>query len=192
MTAGASRMAGGMPPGGGGNDLAALWAVLPHLPHLLEAWRGRTVGEVAGQFGVPGAAPAPSRALIDAMAGLAAASMGQGTARALRRRLERTPSVLSANHHAIECFPELAQAVHFFGLGELLARPGESTETTESAESTGPAELAGTGAAGQLGEPGAVPPSVAIPGEPRRVIPVLSCTTVSLQSQVYPRGLMHK
>ncbi|MBG3878935.1 hypothetical protein FVW20_18520, partial [Desulfovibrio oxamicus] len=36
----------------------------------------------------------------------------------------------------------------------------------------------------------AVPPSVPEPGEPRRVIPVLSCTTVSLQSQVYPRGLM--
>ena len=51
MTAAASRTAGGMPPGDGGNDLAALWAVLPHLPELLGAWRGRTVGEVAGQFG---------------------------------------------------------------------------------------------------------------------------------------------
>jgi hypothetical protein len=167
-----------MPPGGKGNDLTALWAVLPHLPDLLEAWRGRTVGEVAGQFGAPGAAPAPSRALIDAMADLAAASMGQGTARALRRRLARTPSVLSANHHAIECFPELAQAVHFFGLAELLGRPDE------------PAEPAGMCEPCQMDAAGAVPPSVPEPGEPRRVIPVLSCTTVSLQSQVYPRGLM--
>ncbi|MDR3043541.1 MAG: hypothetical protein LBU75_04660 [Desulfovibrio sp.] len=178
MTAGALRTAGGMPPGGKGNDLTALWAVLPHLPDLLEAWRGRTVGEVAGQFGAPGAAPAPSRALIDAMADLAAASMGQGTARALRRRLARTPSVLSANHHAIECFPELAQAVHFFGLAELLGRPDE------------PAEPAGMCEPCQMDAAGAVPPSVPEPGEPRRVIPVLSCTTVSLQSQVYPRGLM--
>lgn len=181
MTAAASRTAGGMPPGDGGNDLAALWAVLPHLPELLGAWRGRTVGEVAGQFGAPGAAPAPSRALIDAMADLAAASMGQGTARALRRRLARTPSVLSANHHAIECFPELAQAVHFFGLAELLARPDEPAE---------PAERARMGGTNQMDATVAVPPSVPEPGEPRRVIPVLSCTTVSLQSQVYPRGLM--
>uniref|UniRef100_B8DMR0 Uncharacterized protein n=1 Tax=Nitratidesulfovibrio vulgaris (strain DSM 19637 / Miyazaki F) TaxID=883 RepID=B8DMR0_NITV9 len=184
MTAAASRTAGGMPPGGKGNDLTALWAVLPHLPDLLEAWRGRTVGEVAGQFGAPGAAPAPSGALIDAMADLAAASMGQGTACALRRRLARTPSVLSANHHAIECFPELAQAVHFFGLAELLARPDESAEPTERAEPAGMCEP------GQMDAAGAVPPSVPEPGAPRRVIPVLSCTTVSLQSQVYPRGLM--
>lgn len=201
MTAAASRTAGGMPPKGDRHDLAAsglapgatsglasgvtsgaapwaaLWTVLPHLPSLLEMWRGRSVGEVAGQFSAPGAAPAPSRALIDAMADLAAASMGHGTARALRRRLERTPSVLSANHHAIECFPELAQAVHFFGLAELLAGSGESPE------------LAGMGATGQRGETD-TPHSTPKAGEPTRVIPVLSCTTVSLQSQVYPRGLM--
>lgn len=125
----------------------SLWDAFPLLPATLEEWSGLTVGEAAA-FHAPGA---PSRAAIRCMGRLAARSLGEATGRALEQRLARTPAVLSANLHGIDCLPEMVQAVHFFGLRELL-RP------------CGPHE--------------------------RRVIPVLSCGGVALQSEAYPRGLL--
>lgn len=125
----------------------AVREAFPALPGCLAAWEGLTVGEAAA-FDAPGAA---SPAAIRCMGRLAARSLGEATGRALERRLARTPAVLSANLHGIDCLPEMAQAVHFFGLRELL-RP------------CGPDE--------------------------RRVIPVLSCGGVALQSEAYPRGLL--
>lgn len=125
----------------------AVRKAFPALPGCLAAWEGLTVGEAAA-FDAPGAA---SPAVIRCMGRLAARSLGEATGRALERRLARTPAVLSANLHGIDCLPEMVQAVHFFGLRELLRPCG--------------------------------------PGE-RRVIPVLSCGGVALQSEAYPRGLL--
>lgn len=125
----------------------AVREAFPALPGCLAAWEGLTLGEAAA-FDAPGTA---SPAAIRCMGRLAARSLGEATGRALERRLARTPAVLSANLHGIDCLPEMVQAVHFFGLRELL-RP------------CGPEE--------------------------RRVIPVLSCGGVALQSEAYPRGLL--
>lgn len=119
----------------------------PALPGCLAAWDGLTVGEAAA-FQAPSTA---SKAAIKCLGRLAARSLGEATGRALERRLARTSAVLSANLHGIDCLPEMVQAVHFFGLNELL-RPCEAPE--------------------------------------RRIVPVLSCGGVALQSEAYPRGLL--
>lgn len=174
----------------GRDELAPLWQVLPHLPEIVAAWDGATVREVAERFSAPGAAP--SAAVVDAMCGLAAESMGTEVAQGLRSRLARTPSVLSANHHGIECFPALVQALHFFGLAELLPARSPDGPSSGPAPGEGAHPLSGQGAAmpSGLGVGGAHGAAPAGQTAPRGVIPVLSCTTVALQSQVYPRGLL--
>ncbi len=217
-------------------DLAPLWRLFPGLRAILETWEGRTLGDVAQGFRQPGAVP--SAAALDAMHDLVAPVHGEDVARALRRRLHLSPSVLAANHHGIECFPELVQAIHFFGLPDLLSGPNAlgrpdalggpppsgspagrhdltRPQGLKRPETVGrPDSLDGLG--GLYGEAqGEVPPTpvsapasapvsayapasasaptyarTPVPEVAGTVIPVLSCTTVSLQSQVYPRGLL--
>ncbi|WCB48308.1 hypothetical protein [Nitratidesulfovibrio vulgaris] len=199
-------------------DLAPLWRLFPGLRAILETWEGRTLGDVAQGFRQPGAVP--SAAALDAMHDLVAPVHGEDVARALRRRLHLSPSVLAANHHGIECFPELVQAIHFFGLPDLLDGLGGPNALD------GPNGLGGSGGLDGLKGPDALggpdrmegmdcsgkpcgdargevpttpaaastssptPPPMPTPAAAGTVIPVLSCTTVSLQSQVYPRGLL--
>ena len=132
--------------------LRPLWSKLGHLPPLLRAWDGLTLGDIATRFMAPAGARV-SKALLDRAESIVAPVLGDAAADALTQRLTRSPSVLSANYHAVECFPEMVQAIHFFALGDLLA-PRCPTNPT--------------------------PP----------VVPILSCSSVSLQSQTYPRGLM--
>jgi hypothetical protein len=187
-------------------DLAPLWRLFPGLRAILETWEGRTLGDVAQGFRQPGAVP--SEAALDAMHDLVAPVHGEDVARALRRRLHLSPSVLAANHHGIECFPELVQAIHFFGLPDLLdglgglggpnalggpdalGGPNGLGGPDCSGKPRGDArgEVPTTPAAASTSSP--TPPPMPTPAAAGTVIPVLSCTTVSLQSQVYPRGLL--
>lgn len=213
-------------------DLAPLWRLFPGLRAILETWEGRTLGDVAQGFRQSGAVP--SAAALDAMHDLVAPVHGEDVARALRRRLHLSPSVLAANHHGIECFPELVQAIHFFGLIDLLGGPDALGGPPPSGSPAGrhdltrpqglkrPEAVGGPdsfeGLDGLCGDArGGMPPTPAsapvsapvsasapasaltyasasalapMPEVAGTVIPVLSCTTVSLQSQVYPRGLL--
>ncbi len=196
-------------------DLAPLWRLFPGLRAILETWEGRTLGDVAQGFRQPGAVP--SAAALDAMHDLVAPVHGEDVARALRRRLHLSPSVLAANHHGIECFPELVQAIHFFGLPDLLdgldglggpnalGGPNGLDGLKGPDAPGGPCCLGGPDCSGKprgdaRGEvpttPAAAstssptPPPMPTPAAAGTVIPILSCTTVSLQSQVYPRGLL--
>lgn len=136
--------------------LAPLWAKLPHLPPLLRQWGDAPLGRIAAGFAdnPPGQAgqEKASNALLAAARSMTAPVLGDAAAEALVQRLAANPSVLAANYHGVECFPEMVQAIHFFALGDLVSEPAEAD--------FGP------------------------------VIPVLSCSSVSLQSQTYPRGLM--
>ncbi len=196
-------------------DLAPLWRLFPGLRAILETWEGRTLGDVAQGFRQPGAVP--SAAALDAMHDLVAPVHGEDVARALRRRLHLSPSVLAANHHGIECFPELVQAIHFFGLPDLLDgldglggpdalggpnglgglkgpdAPGGpcclgGPDCSGKPRGDARGEVPTTPAAASTSSP--TPPPMPTPAAAGTVIPVLSCTTVSLQSQVYPRGLL--
>ncbi len=128
--------------------LAPLWEKFAHLPPLLRHWDGQTLGQIAAEFVQPGTKPSVSAAFLDAVMTMTTPLLGQETALALKNRLASCPAVLSANYHCVECFPEMVQALHFFGLHDLCA-----------------------------------------PGAELRIIPVLSCGSVSLQSPTYPRGL---
>ncbi len=137
--------------------LAPLWAKLPHLPPLLRQWGDAPLGRIASGFAdnPPGQAgqEKASSALLAAARSMTAPVLGDAVAEALVRRLAACPSVLAANYHGVECFPEMVQAIHFFALEDLAAEPVDT-------RGSGP------------------------------VVPVLSCSSVSLQSQTYLRGLM--
>lgn len=187
-------------------DLAPLWRLFPGLRAILETWEGRTLGDVAQGFRQPGAVP--SGAALDAMHDLVAPVHGEDVARALRRRLHLSPSVLAANHHGIECFPELVQAIHFFGLPDLLDGldglggpngldgPDDLDAPYRDArvDTTRPPTPASTPTFTPTPMPNPMPnrmpTPMPTPAATGTVIPVLSCSTVSLQSQVYPRGLL--
>ncbi|SFJ23638.1 hypothetical protein SAMN04488082_10276 [Desulfomicrobium apsheronum] len=136
--------------------LAPLWARLPHLPPLLRQWGDAPLGRIAAGFtdNPPGQAgqQTVSSALLAAARSMTAPVLGDAAAGALAHRLSANSSILAANYHGVECFPEMVQAIHFFALGDLVSEPLEAD--------FGP------------------------------VVPVLSCSSVSLQSQTYPRGLM--
>lgn len=175
-------------------DLAPLWRLFPGLRAILETWEGRTLGDVAQGFRQPGAVP--SAAALDAMHDLVAPVHGEDVARALRRRLHLSPSVLAANHHGIECFPELVQAIHFFGLPDLLDGLGGLDGPNAlggpdcSGKPRGDARMDTTRPPAPASAASFTPDPMPTPAAAGTVIPVLSCTTVSLQSQVYPRGLL--
>ncbi len=137
--------------------LAPLWAKLPHLPHLLRRWGDAPLGRIAAGFAANPQSQAGqekvSSALLAAARAMTAPVLGDAAAEALVRRLAGNPSILASNYHAIECFPEMVQAIHFFALGDLASEPSQAHG-------------------------------------PGSVVPVLSCSSVSLQSQTYPRGLM--
>ncbi len=137
--------------------LAPLWAKLPHLPSLLRLWGDVPLGRIAAGFAnnPPGQAgqQAASSALLAEARSMTAPVLGDAAAEALVRRLAACPSILAANYHGVECFPEMIQAIHFFALEDLVSEPVD-------AHGSGP------------------------------VVPILSCSSVSLQSQTYPRGLM--
>lgn len=133
--------------------LAPLWARLPHLPPLLRQWGDAPLGSIAAGFTDASPGQPASDALLEAARSMTAPTLGDQTAEALARRLAASPSVLSANYHGVECFPEMVQAIHFFALSDLLS---------DTARTPGPGPI----------------------------VPVLSCSSVSLQSQTYPRGLM--
>jgi hypothetical protein len=97
-----------------------LWGTMPHLPELLQAWSGRTLGRIAASLRAPTASPPVSAALRTAARNMIAPILGQDAAQRLGSRLAANPAVLSANYHGIECFPEMVQAVHFFALTDLL------------------------------------------------------------------------
>jgi len=136
--------------------LAPLWAKLPHLPPLLRQWGDAPLGQIAASFAENPSGQAGqqtvSSALLAAARSMTAPVLGDAAAGALAQRLSANSSILAANYHGVECFPEMVQAIHFFALGDLVSEPLEAD--------FGP------------------------------VIPVLSCSSVSLQSQTYPRGLM--
>jgi hypothetical protein len=132
--------------------LRPLWEKLAHLPPLLRQWGDTPLGDIAARFthGAQDDAPV-SNGLLTEVRAMIEPILGPAVATNLASRLTVCPSVLSANYHGVECFPEMVQAIHFFALHDFLADAGE-TET--------------------------------------RIVPVLSCSSVSLQSQTYPRGLM--
>ena len=136
--------------------LAPLWSRLPHLPPLLRQWGDAPLGHIAAGFAKNPSGQAGqqtvSSALLAAARSITAPVLGDAAAGALAHRLSANSSILAANYHGVECFPEMVQAIHFFALGDLVSEPLEAD--------FGP------------------------------VIPVLSCSSVSLQSQTYPRGLM--
>lgn len=136
--------------------LAPLWAKLPHLPPLLRQWGDAPLGQIAASFAENPSGQAGqqtvSSALLAAARSMTAPVLGDAAAGALAQRLSANSSILAANYHGVECFPEMVQAIHFFALGDLVSEPVEAD--------FGP------------------------------VVPVLSCSSVSLQSQTYPRGLM--
>lgn len=136
--------------------LAPLWSRLSHLPPLLRQWGDAPLGRIAAGFAKNPSGQAGqqtvSSALLAAARSMTAPVLGDTAAGALAHRLSANSSILAANYHGVECFPEMVQAIHFFALGDLVSEPVEAD--------SGP------------------------------VVPVLSCSSVSLQSQTYPRGLM--
>jgi hypothetical protein len=117
--------------------LRPLWDLFPHLPPLLLAWDNSTLGEIATGFttilgpstsrnGHDQVQAAVSPALLRVVEAMAESTLGRDLATSLTRRLQSCPSVLSANYHGVECFPEMVQALHFFALPDLLSPPAPS------------------------------------------------------------------
>lgn len=137
--------------------------ILPYIPQRLAPWAGKTLGNIAEEYTKAPTDEAPSKALIDCLADMTRPVLGESAAKALSQRLQRCPAVLSANHHGFDCLPEMVQAIHFFGLHDLLHQ--DPQQNSASAQNEDAADCS-------------------------RIIPVLSCSGVPLQSSFYPRGLM--
>ncbi|WP_308775973.1 ATP-binding protein [uncultured Bilophila sp.] len=101
-----------------------LWEAFPYLPDCFAAWRGMTLGEIAASaYAAADGGRRPSSVAVSCMAKHAARSIGEEAGAAIGRYFSRNNAVLSANLHGIDCLPEMAQAVAFFGLDRMAYGP---------------------------------------------------------------------
>lgn len=145
--------------------LHELWRVQPHLQHVIQLWGTQSFNEVAHRFYTHGR---PSQSAIKVMTQKTAKILGECYAQAMQQRLSSNPHVLSAQHHGIECYPELVQSVHLFALHDLCKYHSQHATPASSAVMTQEQQQA----------------------DALTIIPILSCSSVALQNATYPRGLM--
>lgn len=104
------------------STFSPLWQTFPYLPDCFAPWQERTLGEIAASsynntaLNTTGSA---SSAVIDCMAAQTSKILGAAQGKALAQSLKANNAVLSANLHAIDCLPEMVQAVHSFALDRL-------------------------------------------------------------------------
>lgn len=101
-----------------------LWEAFPYLPDCFSAWCGMTLGEIAASaYATAGGERRPSSAAVACMAKHAARNIDNEMDTAIERYFSQNSAVLSANLHGIDCLPEMAQAVPFFGLDRMVCGP---------------------------------------------------------------------
>lgn len=97
-----------------------LWEAFPYLPGCFAAWRGMTLGEIAASaYATVDGERRPSSAAVACMSKHAVRNIGNEVGTAIEQYFSRNSAVLSANLHGIDCLPEMAQAVPFFGLSRM-------------------------------------------------------------------------
>ncbi|TVM16249.1 hypothetical protein DPQ33_13085 [Oceanidesulfovibrio indonesiensis] len=104
--------------------VASTLARLPGLTAALAECGDETLAEYSRGFFPPAAAPPidPLEDFLDAACERAEPLLGADVARALREQLERSPSVLTANHHGLDTLHQSVHSTIAFALPALLVR----------------------------------------------------------------------
>ncbi|MDD2966349.1 MAG: ATP-binding protein [Desulfovibrionaceae bacterium] len=101
---------------------APLWKAFPYLQGCFSPWQGHSLGDIAASsYGTAAnkTQRTASQAVIDCMTAHTSTVLGTKAAAALGQSLHINNAVLSANLHALDCLPEMAQAIHAFALDRL-------------------------------------------------------------------------